>query len=365
MTPFQMPTLPPEAAADERTIAAFAARAIALAKAGCGREAIALAKVARAQAQGMEMDRGEVQALNAAAIVHLLRGDPISAIAAAMDACQVARRVDDRALAAHAQVSLHLSAHNLGARDDVERGLRGCIAEAIAVSDPQLEVRARTALGVIHGDAGRFDAAAFELRCALATAERHDGMICPARLVANLANLHRKRARAELSRGSEASAARECVEAEALARRACVLAARDGAAAVEIDALAIWGCVQRMQGDPVRARALLQESVALGRAARSRPAIVWILCELAGILLEQADLDGAWAAYGEALEIAGALRPSSKVAAACEGLAEVAERRGDAAEAQHWRRRAAQEAEDDERARRQTRQQVDTFLLAA
>jgi tetratricopeptide (TPR) repeat protein len=365
VTPFQMPTLPPEAVADDRTIAAVAARAVALAKAGDGRGALALAKVARTMAQGMELERGELEALNAAAIVHLLRGDSISAVAAAMDACDIARRIDDRALAAQARVSLHLSSFNLGARGDVEPGLRGCVADAMELLDRPLEVRARTALGVVYGDEGRFDAASFEFERALVTARLHGGTTCPARLVSNLANLHRKRALAALAEGYEARALRECAEAVALARRACGLAAREGATPIEIDALGIWGCVRVIQGEPGHGRMLLEESVALGRGARWRPATVWVSCELGALLASLDHLEAARAAYAEAYETACTLRPSRKIALACEGLAHVAARRGEVADAELWRRKAEHEAAEYERVRRATRSQVESFLLAA
>jgi tetratricopeptide (TPR) repeat protein len=362
---FQMPTFPPEAVADERTIADVAARAIALAKAGDGRGAIALAKVARAMAQGMELARGELEALNAAAIVHLLRGDSISAVAAAMDACEIARRVDEPALAAQARVSLHLASFNLGARGDVEPGLRGCIADAMALLDRPLEVRARTALGVVYGDGGRFDAASFEFERALVTARLHGGATCPARLVSNLANLHRKRALAAVARGHEARALHECAEAVLLARRACGLAARDGATPIEIDALGIWGCVRVIQGEPVAGRLLMEESVALGRGARLRQPTVWVSCELGALLLSLDEPEAARRAYAEAYDVACTLRPSRKIALACEGLARVAARRGDVAEAESWRRKAEHEVADYERVRATTRVQVESFLLAA
>ena len=363
--PYQMPTLPPEAVSDERTIASVAARAIALARAGDGRAAIALAKVARAQAQGMELARGELTALNAAAVVHLLRGDSICAVAAAMDAMQMARRLGERALAADARVTLHFASFNLGARDGVESGLRACVADAIELMDRRLETRARSALGVVYGDGGRFDAASFEFQRALVTARIHDGPTCPARLVANLANLHRKRAVSDLAAGFEARALHECREAEALARRACGLAAREGAVAIEVDALAIAGCVRVMQGSRRVGRALLQEAVAIGRAARSRPTILWVLCELGSLLASELELEAAAAAFTEALDIASPLRPSRKVGQACTGLAEVAARRGDARGADAWRERAAVEDAEYERVRHQTREQVDAFLLAA
>lgn len=324
-----------------------------------------LAKVARAQARAMELERGELEAMNAVAAVHLLRGDSISAVAAAMDAVQLARRLGERGLGADARVSLHFASFNLGARGGVEAGLRGCVADAIELMDRRLEARARSALGVVYGDDGRFDAASFEFERALVAARLHGGPTCPARLLSNLANLHRKRALAHLAAGFESRALQECREASVLARRACGLAARGGALAIEVDALAISGCVRIMEGRVREGRAFLDEAIAIGRASRWRPAILWVLCEKGALLAAANELDGARECYLEALDIASQLRPSRKIGLACTGLAEVAARRGDALEAGHWRGRAAGEDTEYERARRETRDQVETFLLAA
>ena len=343
----------------------MAARAIVLAKEGDGRGAITLAKVARAQAQGLGLRRGELVALNAVAVVHLLRGDSISAVAAAMDALQLARELDERGMEAEARVSLHFASFNLGARDGIEAGLRACVAEAVERMDRGLEVRARAVLGIVYGDGACFDAAALEFERALVTARMHDGPTCPARLLANLANLHRKRAAAHFAAGFEARALRECHKAEMLARRACGMAARDGSVAIEVDALAIAGCLRLMKGQVAQALAHFEEALAIGRASRWRAAIVWVLCEMAELLASEGEVERARVAYVEALDIASQLRPSCKVARACDGLARVAARRGDVHDAMQWRERARDEAAEYERARRQTREQVESFLLAA
>src|SRR5262245_35978860 len=125
-----MPFLPPEALGDERSIAAAAARAISLAKGGDTRAALNLALQARRRAQGLDMGPGELEALNAAAIVHLIRGDSISAVAASMDACGIARRHGAEVRYGHAFVSLKLAAYNLGACDDVTGQLARCAHQA-------------------------------------------------------------------------------------------------------------------------------------------------------------------------------------------------------------------------------------------
>ena len=354
-----MPFLPPEALADEGSIATAAARSIALARRGEPRAALNLALQARRQAQSLETERGELEALNAAAVVHLIRGDAVSAVATAIDARDLAQRAGDRSLLGQAQVSLQMSAFILGAAEGVHAALRECTREALESGDLDVEARARTALGVVLGDGGHFDAAAYEFDRALRLCREADlATLSEARILANVANLHRKRAGAYLAQGYEARGLHECGLAIRVAREACRLAAVEGAVSVEIDALAIAGCAHEQRGEPARARILLSESIALGRAARCPSAVVWVLCELARMQLAAGDLEDAGAVYGEALDLASELRPSRKIAAACFGLAEVAARQGDAGAAERWRERGAEEAAAFEIASLQTRRQI-------
>jgi tetratricopeptide (TPR) repeat protein len=354
-----MPFLPPEALADEASIAGAAARAVALARSGDPRAALNLALQARRQAQGLESVRGELEALNAAAMVHLIRGDPVSAVASAIDARDLAQRSGERSLLGQALVSLQMSAFILGAADDVHRVLRACTRDAREHGDAAVEARARTALGVVLGDSGHFDAAAYEFGHALRLARGLPPSIASAaRVTANLANLHRKRAAAYFAQGFEAKAMRECALAISVAREACRLAASEGSVSVEIDALAIQGCAHDQRGEPARARLLLREAIALGRGARCPSAIVWVLCELARLSLAAGDLEEAAGAYSEALDLSRELRPSRKIASACFGLAEVAARAGDTFAAARWREQGAEEAAAFEIASLQTRRQI-------
>lgn len=353
-----MPFLPPEALADEASLVAAAERAVALARRGDTRAALNLVMQARRQAQAIESSRGELAALNAAAIVHLIRGDAVAAVAAALDARDLARRAGDRPLLGQAIVSLQSAAFVLGASEAVHASLRACAQEAIDAGDAALEARARTALGVVLGDEGHYDAAAYEFDRALRIAEGTPGPTSPARITANIANLHRKRAVAFLKAGFEARAMGECDRAARIAREACRLAAEDGAVSVEIDALAIAGCVLELRGRSEQARVLLRESIALARASRCPSAAVWVLCELGRLALGSSDLDEAHASYSGALEIARELRPSRKIALACNGLADVHARRGDPGGAEAWRERSAEEAAAFEVASLQTRRQI-------
>ena len=353
-----MPFLPPEALADEASVATAARRAIALAKGGDTRAALGLALQARRSAQGHEMAEGEGQALNAAAIVHMIRGDSIAAVATALDAQELAVRVGDPSMRGHALVSLKMAAFNLGVAEGVVAALEGCVQEALARYDVGVEIRARAALGVVYGDSALFDSAQYEFTRALPLAlTHHCSSTGPARIMANMANLQRKRAIADFP-AFEARALHECSAAEHLARRARGMAQEEGNVAVEIDALAIRGCTLALRGEVAEARRELSSSIGLGRAARCPSAIAWVLCELGRLCIAAGDLDDARSLYSEAFEIASELRPSRKIAVACQGLADVEAHAGHVSLAMSWRERASDEAAAFEVARLQTRHLV-------
>ena len=360
-----MPFLPPEALADEGSIRAAAERAISLARRGESRAALALALHARRNAQLMEMEQGEGEALNAAAIVHLIRGDPVAAVATAIDASDLARRTGDEALLGHALVTLSLSACILGACDDALARLRRCADRAAETGQPSVEIRARVAIGILLGDRKRFDAATSQFDEALALARARPGLTNPSRIVANVANLHRKRAVAAFGRGFEARALHHCAEAIRIAREAGELAVQEGAVSTRIDALGILGCVHKLRGDLARARASLGESIALGRTARVPSATLWVLCELGSLDLDAGRWEEAAQAYNEALRIALELRPSRKIAQACAGLAAASAGLGEASAAGDWRLRADFEAAEFNAASVRTRRQLEEFLARA
>jgi len=357
-----MPFLPPEALSDERSIATAAARAITLAKGGETRAALNLALQARRRAKGLEIDLGELEALNAAAIVHMIRGDAIAAVAVAIDACDLARRTSNRTLLGHSLVSLKMSAYNLGACENVDEMLLHCIREAVELDDPAMEIRARVGLGVVLGDAGNFDAAEHEYTRALLLARRHPNATGAARITANLANLHRKRAAAHFEEGLEARALHECAEAIRAAEWACQLAFEENNTAVQIDAMAIQGCAHGLRGDMQRAHSLLRASVALGQASRCPTAVAWVLCELGRHCVETDRLAEAHDAYTKVLDMGQELRPSRKIALACAGLAEVEAKLGNVTAARRWRERSADESAQFEIARLQTRRQLQAVL---
>lgn len=355
MTAFQIPVQ-----AGDDSLAEVALRAVDLARRGDTKSALAAAQHARRHAREHDDEHGVLEATNAASIVHLVRGDTISAVAAAIDAHAVATRLGERSLQGHALVTLCTCAFNLGTHRDVERELRVTLEDAEERSDVGLEVRARIALGIVLGDLGEFDAAQRQLECALFLVWGHRDWSSPARVTANLANVHRKRALAHLAAGHAAEAAEELLEAERVAGQAFHLAVEDDSIPTRTDALGIRACALDLRGEREKALALLACAVALGGEAHCRSSILWLVCELGRLRLAAGDARGATSAYAEAFDIAAALRPCAKAETACLGLAEAAAAMGRSPD--EWRERAEREAVEFERWRRMASHQLDQFF---
>ena len=349
---------PAEGLAGPEEITVAAARAIQLARNGDPRSGLVLVLRARSRAQALDLPSGEAEALNAAAIVHHMRRDPVAAAAAAIDARDLARRTGDRSLLGHARVTLAVSACNLETGIAVEDELLACVEDALDRDDEVLQVRARVALSVVLGDAGRFDEAQAHLECALGITCDGGAGTTPARILANLANLHRKRALAAHSEGDAAAVRRHGEATIAAARKACARAAAEGYLGARIDALAIEGGAHALLGDVDSARERLDESLAVARASRCGPFATWVLCELGRLELRCGNALAAREAFREALEHAREVRPSRKVIMACEGLSEAEALMGDHEAALRWGDRSLEETRLFHRARLETRHQL-------
>jgi tetratricopeptide (TPR) repeat protein len=295
----------------------------------------------------------------------MIRGDAISAVAAAIDAHDLARRLGDRSTEGHARVSLCYAGFYLGTHVDAEADLRRCLDQAIAEGDAGLEIRARVGLGIVLGELGKFEMAPTHFRRALTLAHEHPNFTPPACIAVNMANLHLKSGSARLASGHADDARVELVESARMAREAFDLAVREEGVPASVDALGVRACALELLGAGDKALALLAYAVSLGNESGARSAVLWILCELGRMRLHAGLFDGARAAYAQALDAASALRPSAKIHLACAGIAEAEEKLGRAESAAQWRARAASEEADFEVWRRDTRWQLDRFLAAS
>lgn len=344
---------------DGPSFTAAANQAIALARAGDARAGLALVRHVRQEARGLALRRCEAEALNAAAMVHTVRRDVIAAVAAGIDAHEMAREAGDGALATQALVSLAAAACELGLHEEARRTHAACIRHAVETGDRELEVRARTGLGIVLGDLGEFDEAGPELCRALMLAGRYHEITCPSRALSNLANFHRKRARA--GRDPDARE-RDVQDGESLARRAIELAQERGNLSVQIDAIAIRGWLAELQDDLAGALAHFQASCRLATSTRSP--VAWLLGETGRIHLALGDADAARHHWQEMLDIATEVRPSPSIAAACAGLARAERGLGNEVGGRRWSERAAEEAQELERIRAQTRRSLEAFFTA-
>jgi len=352
-------TVAAPALTDGPSFTAAANQAIALARGGDARAGLALVRHVRQEARGLALRRSEAEALNAAAMVHALRRDVIGAVAAGIDAHEMAVEAGDRALAHHALVSLAHAACELGLHEEARRVHTACIRHAVEAGDRELEVRARTGLGIVLGDLGEFAEAGPELCRALMLAGRHHEITCPSRALSNLANFHRKRARA----GRDPAAREQDVQdGESLAQRAIELARERGNLSVQIDALAIRGWLAELQGDLPGALAFFQDSCR--QATRTRSPLAWLLGEAGRIHLALGDADAARRHWQEMLDIATELRPSPSIAIACAGLARTEQSIGNEVGERRWSERAAEEAQELDRIRAQTRRSLEAFFTA-
>jgi len=339
-------------------------QAVAAARRGDLKEALHLAQQAWQAAREQKDDRGVLEATNAASIVHMIRGDAISAVAAALDAHQLARRLGERSLGAHALINLCYAGFYLGTHQDAEDDLRKCVDQAIAEKDVGLEIRARVGLGIVLGELGKFEVAPMQFRRAMKLAGEHAGFTPPACIAVNMANLHLRSGGARLASGHADDAQVELLESARIARQAFDLAVRDEGVPASVDALAVRACALDLLGARDKALALLAYAVSLGGESSARSAILWILCELARIRLLAGQYEGARAAFTQALDIASGLRPSAKIHIACAGIAEAEAKLGRETSAAQWQGRAASEEAEFERWRRDTRWQLERLLGA-
>jgi tetratricopeptide (TPR) repeat protein len=337
VTLFQIPTL--------------AGQAIAAARRGELKEALHLAQQAWQGARERKDERGILEATNAASIVHMIRGDSISAVAAAIDAHQLAHRLGERSLAGHARVNLCYAGFYHGTQQDAAEVLHRCVDQAVAEKDVGLEIRSRVGLGIVLSELGKYETPATHFDRAMELAESHPHFTPPACIAVNFANHYLR--------------AGELEESAWMADQAFRLALGEEGIPAGIDALGVRALALERLGAGDKALALLAYAVTLGGEALPRGVVLWVLCELARVRFLAAQYEGSRHAWLQALDIATVLRPSAKIHLACAGLADVEAKLGNDEVAAQWRARAKSEEVDFASWRDDTRLQLDRFLRTA
>jgi tetratricopeptide (TPR) repeat protein len=131
---------------------------------------------------------------NAAAMCHYARNDFLMSIASGVDAYQIFHRQGDDARMGHALTTLASACMEVQAPDLAEQALNGCLSIALKTGDQFLEARARNTLGMLLGDAGRFDEAETHLLASKEILVMLGRRAQTPKVIGNIGNLYKKRA---------------------------------------------------------------------------------------------------------------------------------------------------------------------------
>jgi tetratricopeptide (TPR) repeat protein len=333
-------------------------RATDMAYSGEPRQGLTLAFRARKLAQQRRNTHEELLALNAAAICQRLRGDVISAVAAAVDAHTLANRVGDRAMLYHALCTIGSSAFALDTLDEAARLLERCVEGAMAIGDPQLEIRARDELGVVWGDMKHFDLAQAELDRALKLVDQHNEHRHRARVLMRIGNLNKKQASAAKKAGREEEAEQFRQRCEHWAHRALDAAKGESAAYLRLNVLSMLGQLEIGRGDERAALEWLHQALGLAHRSSRRAPIPHLLTEIGKLEEARGDLNEARLAYEEAFAEADSMRPTWRLSEIGFLLADLEERSDNPDAAAKWREIAKNEQGQFEISRQQAKQQM-------
>ena len=279
---------------------------------------------------------GESSAIHGAAVLHLMRGDYWSAMAASLDAFHAAERAQDRLAAARSITMLVQSLTPMAPGACGLEMLERALEIAVEFADSLLEVRTRNVMGIVQGDLGCFDEAAFQFETALTLIELGAAQYDDWRVVANKANLLRKRAEAAAHAGEQD----QCDEFVALgldlAARAEAHCERHGKQPLQIDAINISAMLLAAHGQIHAAVERFEYAWRLALEYRHRALLPFLGTSLAPHYLAMNRLSDAESVLLCAFEEARLYRPSAKGEALCRLAAQVYELRGDARCAGQW-----------------------------
>jgi hypothetical protein len=324
---------------------------------GASREAFHMVQRELDQARARGDKEGECSAIHGAAILHLMRGDYWSAIAASLDAFETAERAADRLGMARA-VTMLVSA--MTPLEPAEHGivlLNTAIGEAVELDDASLEARARNVTAIIQGDLEHFEAAHLNFSAAMAIIDSARTSLDRWRVEANSANLYRKRAEAA-RRDGEVATLLDCVEKGlALARATAAHCDEAGKLPMRLDAINIEAMLLAAGGDHAAALARFQQSWSLAIAQRHRALLPFLGTRMGPLLCAAGELAEAEAILTLAYEEARLYRPSAKGETLCVQLAELRTLRQDARGANHWTMEAKRARFEFEASRREAQRQ--------
>jgi tetratricopeptide (TPR) repeat protein len=279
---------------------------------------------------------GESSAIHGAAVLHLMRGDYWSAMAASLDAFEAAGKAKDRLAEARAVTMLVLSLTPMEPGTEGLDMLERALGIAIEFEDPLLEVRTRNVMGILQGDLERFDEAAHQFETALTAINVGAANFDEWRIVANKANLFRKRAEAAARAGEH----ERCDEFVALgldlAVRADAHCEHHGKLPIRLDAINISGMLLGVHGQIPAAVARFETAWRLAVSERHRALLPFLGTCLVPHYLAMNRLAEAENVLLTAYEEARLYRPSAKGESLCQLAASVYARKGDSRRAEQW-----------------------------
>jgi len=301
--------------------------------------------------------RGEVVLLNGVALLHSIRGDFWASLAGSIDAFFLAQQHDDRLGMANA-MSMLAGALLLMTPLESEIGLLdNALAIALEEHDVRLQVRVHNLLGILLGDLQRFAQAEVHLDLAMVLSGCDPRGFDRWRIMANVANLQRKRAEA-IGPQSPTRCAEFCATGLALIGRVEEHCRGHGNLPILLDALRISGMLHALQARRDLADAKYAAAWQLAIEKKQRSSLPALGIEIGRVELDCGRLNGAESTLADALREAAQYRPSPKAAGLCELMARLHRARGDERGEAHWLDEAKRAGEDFDALKREARQQL-------
>ncbi len=285
----------------------------------------------------------ELAALNAAARCHTMRHDSIASLAVGIDAIALAQQLGDRRALAHALCAIAISTFSLKLLDEALAIAERAVSDAVALNDDDLECRARQTLGLILSDLNLLDEGRRQFELSLPAANRCSAPAFQHRVHANLVSLCRKQARLFHEQGDFVRMKVACEEALDGARAVIELARRENNEALAINMHGLRGEVFALQGNTTAA--IEETQVAIEMAIRNKQIGITLPTNLrlASLYSKQRNFLLARTTLTATLQTAEAFRPTFRIAEICDAIAQNELAVGNAAAAEIWRNRAAEE----------------------
>ncbi len=335
-------------------------RALRTTRGGDNRLGLEIARMAYRQARREAEPAGLLLALNTLAICQSTNGSYIEAVATAIDAFHLAKRLDDPLGIAHALTTLAGAAHNILDSNEIALNmLEHSLALAVRLKDISLEVRVRNARGVQLGQLKRFDEAEAEYRRALALTGESDGTTPSCLIIGNIANLAVKHVVATPAEAEGRAALIATAQQRVTDAMECALLEKASSAEVRAHFNLGVLCVQR--GEYEEALRSLRKTIEVAERFHLVSRIVDAHIEMGAAYMALGRADDAVESYEIAYREAGALRPTPQLAVACERITSVYADAGRTGEANRSREVAERERAEYERERAQERRELARF----